>query len=103
MRPEALVHLRIEVTSKSPSNDTGIDTLLHLDLEPDALSLDHDPPRLDLEHTESRGDISFSQELPIDHGFGLRAHHDRIQTHLPSLGPVVGHQVVPLVPLIGLK
>src|SRR5687767_11839739 len=78
-------------------------SLLHLDLELDALSLDDDPPWLDLEHTERRDDVTFTNQPAIDDRLWRSAHDGRLQTQLTRLPRQVLHENLPLLPHIGSR
>src|SRR2546421_3848635 len=64
-------------------------------LELDAFALDGDAPRLDLEDAEVRDDVTFSQQLPVDHGPWRGAHDDALQMQPAGLaGYPVGHRQI---------
>ena len=50
----------------APSTVSRASSLLHRNLELDALALDDDPPRLDLRDAEPRDDASFFHHLIYD-------------------------------------
>src|SRR6185295_2465367 len=95
--PAVVVHLRMISDS---SCRLRASSLLHLDLEPDALSLDDDPPRLDTRDAERCDDVAFSHKLSVYHRFRLRAHHRALQLQLRGFGLEVGDLGIPLVSLI---
>src|SRR5437870_11823918 len=82
---------------------TRASSLLHRDFELDALALDNHPPRLNFEDAKRRDDVSFSDQITVNHCLGLWTHHGALQLQLTRLLAQVLDQVVSLLLLIGLS